>query len=98
VIVIPDALRSRNDRPELGLLVGGGESVAEDGGGEPALRRQREALERHVACCLADARLELVDGFLPSSLRRDEPEDDGLVVRYRGKWLESAGAVVVVLP
>ncbi|MDT4981841.1 MAG: hypothetical protein QOG07_3720, partial [Pseudonocardiales bacterium] len=55
-------------------------------------------LERHVACCLADARLELVDGFLPSSLRRDEPEDDGLVVRYRGKWLESAGAVVVVLP
>jgi hypothetical protein len=42
--------------------------------------------------------LELVDGFLPSSLRRDESEDDGLVVRYRGKWLESAGAVVVVLP
>jgi hypothetical protein len=55
-----------------------------------------EPLERHVACRLANARLELVDGFLPSSLRRDEPEDDGLVLRYRGKWLESAGALVVV--
>jgi hypothetical protein len=49
-----------------------------------------------VACCIADACLKLVDGLLPSSLRRDEPKDDGLVVRYRGKWLESTGALVVV--
>src|SRR5947209_6515583 len=97
MILAPEALGGRNDRPELGLLVGGGDSVAEDGGGEPALRRQREPLERHVVCCLADAHLKLVDGFLPSSLRCDEPEDDGLVLRYRGKWLESAGALVVVL-
>jgi hypothetical protein len=51
--------RSRTSPVAFGLLVGGGESVAEDGGGEP--------------------------------------EDDGLVLRYRGQRLESAGALVVVL-
>ncbi|MGH3976331.1 MAG: hypothetical protein ACRDS9_23865, partial [Pseudonocardiaceae bacterium] len=43
-----------------------------------------------------DARLEFVDGLLPSSLGRDKPEDDGLVLGYRGQRFESTGALVVV--
>jgi len=35
---------------------------------EVALRRPREPLKRHLARRLADARLELVDGLLPTSL------------------------------
>lgn len=38
-----------------------------------------------------------VDGLLPSSLGGDEPEDDGLVRRYRGQRLEPTGALVVIL-
>ena len=89
-------LGGRNDCPELGLFIGGGNSVAEDGGGESALRGQCQALERYVTCCLADARLEPVDGLLPSSLGGDEPEDGGLVRRYCGQRLESTGALVVI--
>lgn len=35
----PYPLGGHRKRPQLGLLVGGGQRVAEDGGGEPALRR-----------------------------------------------------------
>jgi hypothetical protein len=74
----------------LALSIGSGESVAEDGSGEPTLRGHCQTLERHVAYCLADARLEPVHGLLPSSLGDDEPKD------ARGKG--GARSVFAALP
>jgi hypothetical protein len=50
-----------------------------------------------VAGCVADARFEPVDGLLPSSLGGEQPEDDGLVRRYRCSALLGAQRLRSVL-
>src|SRR5262245_52167495 len=86
-----------DDRPQLRGLVVRRQGVADDGGREAALRRQREPLERYEGGGLADPRREHVDGLPPTGLRRDEPEHADRLLGNVNQRLESAGSLVVVL-
>src|SRR5215470_13314849 len=92
----PDSAGRLGHQGELRVLVGRRDEIALFGRGEPALRAQREPLERHERRGLANPPLELRPALQRSVLGRHEPEHDGPVVGYVLQRLEAAGARVVV--
>ena len=82
---------------ELGPLLVVGHHVAVDRRGEPALRAQRQLVERHVLGGLVDAGTQLVGGLEVGVLRRDQSRARGLVRRHEPQRREAARALVVVL-
>src|SRR5207249_2328735 len=93
----PDVLSRLDDGPQLRAFILDAESVSQDGGGEAALRRESELLEREEASCITDARRELLDCLPARGLGGHEPENRGLVLGHGAQGLEVAGAFVVVL-
>src|SRR5512134_1743881 len=93
----PDLGRRLDDERELALLVVRGNPVAFYRAREPALRAQREPLERNEPRRLVDAALELVLRLEPRLLGGDEPEHRGLPRAEVAERLERAGARRVVL-
>src|SRR3972149_6802693 len=93
----PDPARRLRDQLQLAPLLVPGEQVAEVGGGEAALRADRQVLDRYVLRRLIDAPPQLVDGLKLRLLRADEAEDDHLVPGHEAQRLEAAGALRVVL-
>src|SRR4029079_2009670 len=90
----PDPAGSPRDGPELALLVGDAQRVADDRGGEAALRPDAEPLEVDDRRGLAPARLERAVGLGRRALRGHESEDDLLVVGDEREGVEAAGALV----
>src|SRR5260370_12579178 len=76
----PNFLGRLRDGGELGDLVLDRYRVADDGGGEPALRAEAESLEVHVFGRLVDPARQLFDRLAPCRLRGDEAEDGHLVL------------------
>ena len=72
----PDLPRGVDHQRELGLLLVRGQHVPGRSGGEPALRGEREALERHVPGGLVDPPPQLILGLEDRRLGRDEAEHD----------------------
>src|SRR6266705_912024 len=92
----PDVLGGLDDAAELGDLLVVGEQVPLDRGGEPALRREAELLQRHEFARLLDAPLQLVLGLELAALGGDQAEHDQLALGDEAQRLEAAGAGVVV--
>src|ERR1051326_8431888 len=93
----PDPARGVDEQLELAALVVPREEVAARGRGEPALRAQREALDRHVPARLLDPAQELVLRLELRRLRRDQPEGDGLPARREAERLATPGSIPVGL-
>src|SRR6266849_5331933 len=93
----PDRASHPSHQFELLALLRRGQAVALHGGGEPALRAERQPLERHVARRFRDPPLQLVLSLERRLLARHEAEDDDPVLRYVPQGLEPARALVVVL-
>src|SRR4051812_48621832 len=85
------------DHAKLRPLLLLGEDVALLGGGEAALRRQAELLQRSELGRLVDPALDVILLLERAALGGDEPEHHGLVaLRQEAQRLEAAGAVAVV--
>ena len=66
---------------DLAPLLLFGEQIAFETRGEPALRAERELLERHVLRGRVDPAAQLVDRFELPGLGRDQAQDDDLPLR-----------------
>ena len=93
----PDVLGDLRDQAQLVDLLVRVEHVALHRGGEPALGREAELVERHVASGFVDAALELVGVFHAPALGGDQPEHDPLACRHETQRGEAARAFVVEL-
>src|SRR5436305_10743360 len=93
----PDFLGDVDDQFELGDFLLVAQHVALDGGGEAALRRQAELVERHELGRLLDPALEHVRVLQFAALGGDQAEHDHLAPRHEAQRLETAGALVVPL-
>src|SRR5215469_1142522 len=93
----PDVPGDLDDQFELGDLLVVAQHVPLDGGGEAALRRQAQLVERHELRRLIDAALEHVRVFQLAPLGGHQAEHDHLARRHEAQRLEAAGTVVVVL-
>src|SRR6266567_3119026 len=93
----PDLLRRGCDQLQLGLLLIGREQVAAAGGGESALRADRQVLTVHVPGRLIDAALEVIEGFQDRRLGGDQAKHDDAAWRDEPQRLEAAGPLGVVL-
>src|ERR1035437_7272622 len=93
----PNLVGELNNHPQLGPLLFLGQHVAFFGGGEAALRRQAQLIERDIFGCLLDALLDVVARLQPAGLRGDQTEHDDLVAfRLETQRLETTGALAVV--
>src|SRR5262245_19607188 len=79
--VSPDFPGDVHDQPELGPLLLLGQLVAFDRAREAALRAQARVVERHESRGLLDPIDQRLPLFQIANLARDEPEDNGLVLR-----------------
>lgn len=87
-----DCRRRLDDRPELGALVLDGDRVPDHGAGEAALGGQGQALEENKAARLPDPLLEFRHCLSAGGLRRDEPENDHVLVGDRSeRWPDRKG-------
>src|SRR3954465_594831 len=92
----PSFLRQLYHQPELCLLHFGADRVAGIGGGEPALRADREAFERDVARGFVEAALQHGLILEKVHLGRNEAEHDRLAVRNEAQRREVARAFRIV--
>src|SRR2546429_1170800 len=97
-LLSPHLLGDLDDHAQLLPLLLLGEHVAALGGGETALRRERELLEVDEFRRLVDAALDRVLAFELAGLRGDEAEHHGLALRHEAQRLAAAGALGVVFP
>src|SRR5829696_1030212 len=96
-ISAPDLVRDLAEQIELRLLVVEGDQIARQRRGEPALRAERQALQRDVLGGLLDPLLELVGILQLGLLGGDQAEHDGLPLGYEAQGLERPGPGRVVL-
>src|SRR2546429_4674997 len=89
-LLSPHLLGDLDDHAQLLPLLLLGEHVAVLGGGETALRRERELLEVDEFRRLVDAALDRVLAFELAGLRGDEAEHHGLALRHEAQRLEAA--------
>src|SRR5215831_3356004 len=92
----PDVLGNLDDQFELGHFLLVAEHVALDRGGEAALRRQAQLVQRHELRRLVDPALDRVRVFQLAPLGGYQAEHDHLAGRHEAQRLEAAGALVVV--
>src|SRR5215467_1002726 len=92
----PDVLGNLDDQFELGNFLLVAEHVALDRGGEAALRRQAQLVQRHELRRLVDPALDRVRVFQLAPLGGHQAEHDHLAGRHEAQRLEAAGALVVV--
>src|SRR5207248_1036612 len=85
------------DDAKLGPFIVDRERVAEHRRREPALRRDREALEGDVTARSVDPSRQFVGGLEIRPLGCDQAEDHPTVARYAHEWLETPRTRVVVL-
>src|SRR5690606_33638895 len=85
------------DEGELGPLLLLREFVALLGGGEPALRRQADALDFDEARSFLDAPLDRVLGFELAGLAGDKPEHRKLWLGQMAQRLEATRTLAVIL-
>src|SRR5579875_3425884 len=93
----PDSVGYLDEALQLGPLRLGGDQVARQGGGEPALRAQRQPLQRDVLRRLLHPALEQLGALQLGLLGRDQPEHHHLVLGHEAQRREGAGARRVVL-
>src|SRR6266853_550085 len=91
----PNLARCLRDEAQLGLLVGLGQQISLQRGGEPALRAQSESFEGNKLLRGADTALELVLALQTGLFRTDQAQDDGPVVRDFTKRFETAGPLII---
>src|SRR4051812_40835489 len=95
--LLPHLVGELLDHAKLRPLLLLGKDVALLGGGEAALRREAELLQRSELGRLVDPPLDVVLLLERTALGGDEPEYHGLVaLRQEAQRLEAAGAVAVV--
>src|SRR5712691_4409249 len=94
---LPYCGRGPGDHLQLGPLDLGRDLIPDDGRGEPALRRERQALQRNETGGFADPADQLLDGFPAGRLRGDQAQDDHPILRDGSQRLERARPGVVVL-
>ena len=96
VSLTPHLPRRLGDQFELALLVVGAEQIADDVGGEAALRADRKLIERNELRRLVDPALEPVHRFHLRHLGADQAEHHDLAFRHEAQRLKTAGARSVV--
>lgn len=94
---LPNRSRDIDDEFELSPLLLRSDPVADDGRSEAALRAQSQPVERNVAARLGDARFQFAGLLQLSLFRRDESQDDELVLCDRLQRFEVPRAAIVVL-
>src|SRR3982751_5335312 len=92
----PRLLRQLYHQPQLCFLHFRADWVAGFGGGEPALRADREAFERDVARGFVEAALQHGLILEKVHLGRNEAEHDRLAVRHEAQRREVAGTLRIV--
>src|SRR4051812_41770959 len=92
----PNLFRQIHDHPQLGPLLVLGERIAFLGGGETALRRERELFDVDELRRFLDPAQQHVAAFELAALGGDEAEHHGLALRHETQRLEAAGALAVV--
>src|SRR5881409_2232365 len=93
----PHVARDLDDALELAPLLVLGQRVAVVRAGEAALRRQPQALERHVLGRFVDPAPQRVRRLERAGFRGHQTEHDLLVARQQAQRLEAAGALGVPL-
>src|SRR6266852_6074962 len=92
---VPNLARRLRDEAQLGLLVGLGQQISLQRGGEPALRAQSESFEGNKLLRGADAALELVLALQSGLFRTDQAQDDGPVVRNLNERFETTRPLII---
>jgi hypothetical protein len=92
----PDLLGDVCDQLKLCPLFIHAQGITAARGGEAALRRQREAVRRHIARCRFDASCNIVPSFQHAGLSSDKTKDDDFILWCVFERLKRAGALAVV--
>src|SRR5580658_1436626 len=93
-VLAPDAASDVCNETQLGPLFFFGEQISFHGGGEAALRAEREIFQREKAGGLLNSASDVVRIFQLRLFRADQAEDHGLIARNQAQRLERSGTIV----
>ena len=81
----PNFRRRLEHHVELAKLLVFRQQIAAEARREAALRTDRQLFQRQMARCVVDAAAQLIDGFNPANLGRDQTQHGDLALRYETK-------------
>src|SRR6476660_7700324 len=94
---VPDFSRHFEHHVQLAELFVFSEQIPAQTRGETALRTDGELFEGQIVSCFVNPPPQLVDGFHPADLRRNQPKHGDFALGHKTERLEASGALGIVL-